>query len=151
MALVFLGAWARLTPRFELSFAPFYQVAVAILVVSLAGAALQLSAYPGMGLKSSSIVGFWPSRLVPYTAYLLELTKHRFIATLVLPVMVLALMPLLVVSVLQVSSGWVVFLSCFSAATFGFNGFLAAWLALRLPKGSVVAGRGFQPYWKLPQ
>ena len=148
LAFVVLVAWIRLTPRFELSFAPTYQIAAAFLVVMLAGLWLQVLPHPGMGMKSSSILGFWPSRLTPYTAYSAKLPKRRVIASLLLPLVVLAILPPLAASSMRFSSGWLVFGSCLAAATFGMHGVLAILLAYEVPQGGMVAGRGFQAYWQ---
>ena len=150
MALLVFVAWARFTPRVEISFAPGYQVAGAVLFVVAAGMLLQISTYPGMGLTKNSVLGVWPSRLTPYTAHLSKVTKGHIVASLLLPLVVLALSPLVVASVTRISSGWLVFGSCASAAIFSINIVLAV-PALRLPKRSVVAGRGFQAYWKVVQ
>jgi Putative zincin peptidase len=147
LAFVVLVAWIVLTPRFELSFAPPYQIVAAFLVVMLAGMCLQLLAHPGMGLKSNSVVGVWPSRLAPYTAYSAKLTKRRHIASLLLPLIVLAFMPPVIASTMGLNRGWLVFGSCLSAAIFGLNGFFAMWAAYQVPKGSIIAGRGFEAYW----
>lgn len=150
-AFLLLLAWARFTPHFEVSFAPFPKILVALILIGVVGIAIQVSASPGLGLTENSIVGFWPSRMLPYTSYLLKQKASHFVAALSLPFVALAFLPLLVFSALHVSSGWVIFVSCFSAASFGLNVFLAVWLVIRLPNGSFIAGRGFQPYWRLPQ
>lgn len=148
LAFVVLVMWIRFTPRFELSFAPAYQLATAFLIVLVAGMCLQLLAHPGLGLGNSSVVGVWLSRLTPYTAYLAKLTKRRHIASLLLPLIGLAFVPPLIAASMGLNEGWLVFGSCLSAAIFGLNGFLAIWVAYRVPKGSIIAGRGFQAYWQ---
>jgi hypothetical protein len=148
MAFLVLVGWALFTPRFKVSFEPGYQVAVVFLLVVVAGMLLQISTYPGMGLTNHSVFGVWPSRLTPYTVHLSKVSRRHLITSLLLPFVVLALLPLLIASVIRVSSGWLVFASCLSAATFGINVVLAV-PAFRLPKGSVVAGRGFKLYWQV--
>jgi hypothetical protein len=148
MALILFVAWVRFTPRFEISVGAVHQVIGAVLFVFVAGMLLQISTYPGMGLTNNTVLGVWPSRLIPYTAHLSEVTKSRAIVSLLLPFAVLALLPVVVVVVTRISSGWLVFGSCMSAGIFGMNAVLAM-PVLRLPKRSVVAGRGFQAYWKV--
>ena len=145
--LVFV-AWARFTPRINVSFAPGYQVAAMFFIIIVLGMFLQLSTHPRMGFTKNSVVGVWPSRLMPYTAQPFKMTKARLVTSLLLPFVVLALLPLVIASIARTSSGWLVFGSCLSAGLFGLNIVLST-LALRIPNGSLVAGRGFQPYWRL--
>jgi len=147
MALLVLVAWVFLTPRFEVAFEPGYKVALVFSSVVLLGMILQISTYPGMGLSNQSVLGLWPSRLTPYTAHSSKLTKRQFVATSMLPFMVLSILPLLLAAALRTSSGWLIFGSCLAAGIYGTNVVLAL-PALRLPAHCVIAGRGFQPFWR---
>ena len=147
MALLVLVAWILLTPPFDLVFESSDKVTVAIASVILLGLVLQISTYPRMGLSKQSVFGLWPSRLTLYTAHTSQLTKRQSIATLLLPFMVLSILPLLFVIVFRTSSGWLIFGSCLAAGVHGINVFLAL-PVLRLPSKCVIAGRGFEPYWR---
>lgn len=148
MALLVLVAWILLTPPFDLVFESGDKVTVAIASVIILGMVLQISTYPGMGFSKASVFGFWPSRITFYTACTSLLTKRQFIATSVLPFVVLSILPLLFVAVFRAGSGWLIFGSCLAAGIQGINVFLAL-PVLRLPSKCVIAGRGFQPYWRL--
>lgn len=147
MALLVFVAWALLTPRFDIAFESGYKVTVAIALIYFLGMVLQISTYPEMGLSNKSVLGLWPSRLTPYTAYASKLSKRQFIATSVLPFVMLSILPLLFAAVLRTSSGWLIFGSCLAAGIYGTNVVLAL-PALRLPANCIIAGRGFQPYWR---
>lgn len=148
MAALVLMLWMLLTPRVDLRFAPGEQIALAFFVILLAGMLLEILLYPGMGLTNQSIFGFWPSRLTPYTVHTAKITKRRQVATLLMPFVVLAVLPLALATYLRYSSGWLVFYSCAAASMFGLNIFLALpyW---RLPSKSLIACRGFNPYWRV--
>jgi Putative zincin peptidase len=150
-ALPVFFLWVLLTPRFDVSSSgPGYRFIVAYVLIELAGAFLQMSAHPRRGLSTQTFLGFWPSRLLLYCACLSKATKRNAIAASLLPFLVLAVLPLLIAAVLHISSGWLIFCSCLAAASFGANVVLALpmwWL----PSGCVIAGRGFQPYWRLSQ
>lgn len=149
VAFLCFAAWAVLTPPFDVSFAPTHQIAGALFLVVLAGLLLQLSAYPGRGFTKASVLGFWPSRMTPYTACRVALGRDQLIVCLLLPLVGLSVVPLLIASVLHISPGWLVFTSCAAAAIFGIN-LLMAVSVLRLPHGSVVAGQGLRMFWKPP-
>jgi uncharacterized RDD family membrane protein YckC len=150
-ALPVFFMWVLLTPRFDVSSSgPGYQLVVAYVSMELFGTFLQVSAYPGRGLTNQTLLGFWPSRLLLYCAHLSKATKRHAIAVSLLPFLVLGVLPPLIAAVLHISSGWLIFCSCLAAVLFGGNVVLALpmwWL----PSGCVIAGRGFQPYWRLSQ
>lgn len=147
LAFATLLAWTRLVPRLDISFAPTHQIVAALLAVMLSGLCLQVLTHPGMGLRRSSVIGLWLSRLTPYTACLCKLSKQRAIASLLLPFVVMVVLPALIASIFKLDSGWLVFGSCVAAAFFGMHAFLAVSLAYQVPSGGLVAGRGFQIYW----
>lgn len=151
MALLVLVMWVLLTPRFEISSASGEQLAAAFALVALSGTFLQFTTHPRMGLSDQSVLGVWPSRLAFYTAHLSKVTRRNLIATSLLPFLVLAILPLVVAATLRISPGWLVFESCLAAMMFGDNVVLLTLPAWRLPAGCVIASRGFQAYWRLPQ
>jgi hypothetical protein len=147
VALVVMAAWVLMTPHFDMSFAPAWHVAVAGAMVILSGMLVQVSAHPLRGLSSQSIIGIWPSRFTPYTACLTTIRKQHLVAVSVLPFLVLTVLPLAFAAVTQISSGWLVFASCFAAWVFGpvlVLGLPTWWL----PPKCMVAGRGFKAYWR---
>lgn len=152
MAFVALVTWTFIEPNLKVNFAPPYQVILVYILINLAGLLIQTLTYPGMGLNPKTVVGVWPSRLTWYTCHLSSSAKKwRLISTLTLPLIVLTLLPMALVSVPWFSVGWLFFWSCLSAFLYGLNGVLALWVAIRLPRGSIVAGRDFQLYWKLQE
>jgi hypothetical protein len=121
MALLLLVAWVLLTPRFNVAFESGYKVTVVFASVVLLGMILQICTYPGMGLSNESVLGLWPSRFTPYTAYASKLTKRQFVATSLMPFVVLSILPLLFAAVLRTNSGWLIFGSCLAAGIYGTN------------------------------
>jgi hypothetical protein len=150
VAFCILRAWGRFAPRVELQFAPAWQVFGAATTVLLAGAVLQLCAHPGFGLTRNSVLGFWPSRVLPYTTYLEKVSKARSLVMLLLPFLVLSVAPLLAASVFRLQSGWLVFVSGVAAVSHGAHVLLAVSSAIQLPSDALVAGRGFQTFWRAP-
>lgn len=150
MAALFFIAWAVIAPRYNVEFQPLPHVIGAFSLVVIAGAFVQAFAYPGYGFTKETIIGLWPSRFTPYTAHSTTVNRCHVISASVLPFLTLAVFPLLFASVFRISSGWLVFVSCSAAATFGTN-VLHALPIYRLPSTGVFAGRGFQVYWRLPQ
>jgi hypothetical protein len=147
VGLVMLSAWVAFTPRFTVGDGPLSPVVPITLLVLLAGPLFQLTAHPHLGFSAKSLLGLWPSRVTIYTSYSGKLAKSRYVLQLVLPFLLLSVVPLVAVVIIQVQSGWLVFVSCSAALVYGTNGVLALAAAIQLPAGSVVAGRGFATYW----
>jgi hypothetical protein len=140
--------WVGFTPRFDFGFASSGELALAFALVVAAGLVLQLGTYPRMGLSDQSVLGFWPSRLAPYTIHVAKSTRRKLIATAFIPFFVLAILPLLIAMVFRISTGWGIFCSCLAATLYGPNAFLAI-LSLRAPARCVIGSQGFQTYWRL--
>lgn len=150
LSFVVFVAWAALAPGFEISPAPGYQVGAALILITLAGVWLPVLLHPRMGMSNSTIFGIWPAKLTPYTGCTVKLTKRRVIASLLLPVGLLVILPLLLAASTNISSGWLVFSSCYAALLFGPYAMLALVLAYKIPSRAVMAGRGFEIYWHSP-
>jgi hypothetical protein len=69
------------------------------------------SVHPMAGRSPYSILGFWPSRVLFYAAYTGELTRNRFVAILLMPLVAISLVPLLVAAAAQATSGWAAYIS----------------------------------------
>jgi len=147
LAFVIFVVWIALAPGFEISPAPGYQVCAALISVPLAGVLLPVLLHPRMGMSNSTIFGIWPSKLTPYTACTVKLRKRRAIATLLLPIALFVILPLLFAAAMNISSGWLVFISCYAALLFGYYPMLALVWAYKIPSGAMIAGRGFETYW----
>lgn len=148
-AFALFVAWAILSPKFAIEFAPSHQVIGAAIAVLLSGLVIQLGAHPSLGLSANSVVGFWPSRLTFYTAYINGMSKRRCLLQLVLPFLVMSVTPLAVAAPLGITSGWLVFASCGAAFIFGVNVLVALWIAFLVPSGSIMRSQGFQSYWSV--
>ena len=149
IAFALFAAWAILTPRFTISFAPSHQVIGAGFAVLLSGLAIQLAVHPSMGVSANSVVGFWPSRVTFYTAYLNGMSKRRCLLHMVSPLLVMCVVPLTVAAALRFTSGWLIFVSCLAAFIFGVNVLVAVRTMCQVPSGATMRGRGFQSYWSV--
>ncbi|WP_460546716.1 hypothetical protein [Comamonas piscis] len=147
LTFVVFVAWIALAPGFEISSAPGYEVGAALISVPLAGVLLPVLLHPRMGMSNSTIFGIWPSKFTPYTACTAKLSKRRAIASLLLPIALLVILPLLFAASMNISSGWLVFISCYAALLFGHYAMLALVWAYKIPSRAVIAGRGFEIYW----
>ncbi|MEN6428791.1 MAG: DUF3267 domain-containing protein [Phycisphaerales bacterium] len=122
------------------------------LVVSFAGMVvvhelLHVAVHPMSGRSAHSIVGFGPS-IGFYGHYAGEMTRNRFVAILLMPLVVISLVPLLVAAVAQVASGWVAFISAFNAFCACADILDAGLVLFQIPATAIVRQQGLRTYWR---
>jgi len=122
------------------------------LVVSFAGMVvahelLHVVVHPMSGRSPDSIVGFGPS-IGFYGHYGGEMTRNRFVAILLAPLVVISLVPLLVAAVAQVASGWVAFVSTFNAFCACADILDACLVLFQIPATAIVRQQGLRTYWR---
>jgi hypothetical protein len=109
---------------------------------------LHVAVHPMSGRSAHSIVGFWPSGGVFYGHYAGEMTRNRFVAILLMPLVVISFVPLLVAAVAQVASGWVAFISAFNAFCACGDILLAGLVLFQTPATAIVRQQGWRTYWR---
>jgi hypothetical protein len=150
MAALLFVVWAALTPSFDVASGDTAHVLAVVAGILVLGPLLQIATHPPMGGYRQSLLGFWPSRLLLYTACDAPLTRTRYLQGRSLPFLLLALGPLSFVLTAGVPSGWAVFVSCFAAAVFGFDALLALAASFELPADAQLGNVRFQVYWRTP-
>jgi hypothetical protein len=109
---------------------------------------IHAAAHPMAGRSEHSSIGFWPSRTVPYAHYDGELSRNRFIAILLMPLLVLSILPLLVAAAIQSSSAWVAQISSFNALLSCVDMLGAGMVLFQIPVHAIVRNQGWRTYWK---
>ena len=141
--------WFRTTPLAEitgtLSIPAFLLSFAGIIVVhELIHAAI----HPMSGRSPHSILGLWPSRMLFYAAYTGELTRNRFVAILLMPLVVISFLPLLIATAAQVTSGWAAYVSAFNALLACGDIFGAGMVLVQVPGTAIVRNQGWRTYWR---
>ncbi len=108
---------------------------------------LHVVVHPMSGRSPHSIVGFGPS-IGFYGHYGGEMTRNRFVAILLMPLVVISFVPLLVAAVAQAASGWVAFISAFNAFCAGIDILLAGLVLFQIPAAAIVRQQGWRTYWR---
>jgi hypothetical protein len=109
---------------------------------------IHAAVHPRSGRSPHSIVGFWPSRGMFYAHYDGELTRTRFVAILLAPLVVISFVPLLVAAVAQVTSGWVAFISAFNTFLACADILGAGLVLFQIPATAIVRNQGWRTYWR---
>src|ERR1041385_7078411 len=86
--------WLFLTPLRDLSLHSPGILLIAFISIIPIHELIHAAVHPHTGLSASSILGFWPSRMLFYAHYLGELSRTRFITILLMPLLIISIVPL---------------------------------------------------------
>lgn len=149
MAAMTASLWLRLTPVRELlpimSVWRFLGLFGGIIVVH---ELIHAAVHPAQGRTHRSILGMWPSRLMFYAHFDGELSRNRFVAILLMPLVVITIVPLAVGWALQLSAGWLAFVSWFNAMLACGDMFASSMVLFQIPATATVRNQGWRTFWK---
>jgi hypothetical protein len=103
--------------------------------------------HPRAGFSPRSVLGFW-SALGFYAHYDGEMSRNRLVASMLMPLLIISIVPLFVLAVTQVASGWVAFISAFNAFCSSVDIMLAGSVLLHIPATAIVRFKSWRIYWR---
>jgi hypothetical protein len=109
---------------------------------------LHLAVHPMSGRTPHSIVGAGGPTTGVYAHYAGEMTRNRFLAILLMPLVIISFVPLLVAAVAQVSPGWIAFISAFNALVACLDILDAGLVLCQIRATATVRCRGLRIYWR---
>ena len=106
--------------------------------------------HPMAGFSPRSILGFAPSPVSGgfYAHYDGELSRNRLVASILMPLLIISIVPLLVSAVTQVASGWVAFVSAFNAFCACADTLLAGLVLFQIPASAIVRFKSWRIFWR---
>ena len=148
-AAILAALWFLLTPLRDVTPAlslPAFLLSFAGIVV--VHELLHALAHPMAGRSPHSIVGFSPLQAFFYGHYDGEMSRNRFLAILLMPLLIISIVPVLVSAATQISSGWVAFISVFNAFLACSDILLAGLVLCQIPATGIVRQRSWKTYWR---
>jgi len=109
---------------------------------------IHLVVHPMLGWSPHSIVGAGGPTTGVYAHYAGEMTRNRFVAILLMPLVIISFVPLLLAVVTQVSCGWIAFISAFNAFGACADILDAGLVLFQIPATATVRCRGLRTYWR---
>lgn len=104
--------------------------------------------HPMAGRSARSVLGLWPAGGFFYANYDGELSRSRYVAILLMPLLVISFVPLLVSAAARVSSDWVSFVSIFHAFLAGADLLPAGLVLFQVPPSGIVRQKSWRTYWR---
>jgi hypothetical protein len=146
--VVVAAAWFFLTPIPELKFdSPGFLLGAFLIIIPI-HELIHAMVHPGSGGTADSILGFWPSRLLFYAHYMGELTRTRFIAILLMPLLIISFLPLVICAITGYTSALLVFSSVINAFFACGDIFAIGLLLFQIPARARVRNQGWRTYWR---
>jgi hypothetical protein len=109
--------------------------------------------HPHMGRSPATIVGMWPTRMVFFAHYDGVLSRTRFLAIFVMPVLALTFVPLALWAILCPAAptvGWLLAWCGIWNALFSCGDLVGMVLVLaQVPGGATVRNQGWKTYWRM--
>jgi hypothetical protein len=124
------------------AFLPFF-VAVIVLHEST-----HLLFFPDHGRTISSMVGFWPSRLLFYAHFTDEISRNRYLAISLGPFVLLTVIPLLTFVLIGYVDSYLYWFIIFNAAASSCDVFSSIIILLQIPRRGLVRNQGFRTWYR---
>jgi hypothetical protein len=141
--------WAFLTPLRTASWPSFGVMIVTFFALIPIHELVHLGIHPCSGVTESSIVGFWPSKMLFFAHYTGELSRSRFMAILLMPLLVISFVPLIACAIIGCSVGLLVFASV-ANGLFACGDILGAGLLLcQVPPRARLRNQGWRTFWRV--
>ena len=109
---------------------------------------IHVAVHPMSGRSPHSIVGVGGPTSGIYAHYDGEMTRNRFVAIFLAPLVVISFVPLLVAAAIQESWGWVAFISAFNAFCACADILDAGLILFQIPATAIVRQQGLRTYWR---
>jgi len=110
---------------------------------------IHVAIHPHAGKSDASVLGFWPSRMLFYAHYTGELSRSRFIAILVMPLLIISGVPLIACVMAGRSSAFLAASSILNALFAYGDIFGVGLLLFQVPADARTRNQGWRTFWKL--
>lgn len=152
IACIIIGfLWFFLTPIMDRSFDSLdsLEMVLASIAIIPIHELIHAAVHPHSGLSANSILGFWPSRLLFYAHYIGELSRGRFIAILLMPLLIISIVPLFACAIADRSSALLAFTSTLNVLSACGDMFGVGLLLFQVPSNATVRNQGWKTFWKI--
>ncbi len=140
--------WLSLTPLRDLSFDSPGMLLIAFIAIVPIHELIHAAVHPRSGASADSILGVWPSRLLFYAHYTGELSRDRFIAILIMPLLIISFAPLFACAIAGRSSALLAFVSTLNALFACGDIFAIGLLLWQIPSDATVRNQGWRTFWR---
>ena len=109
---------------------------------------VHMLAHPQAGRSELSVLGCYPRYLLFYAHYHGELSRERFLAVFLMPLLILSVLPLIVAAVFPGCPEWVSWISIVNATMACGDVIGALIIMVQVPGQAQIRNLGWKTYWK---
>ncbi len=109
---------------------------------------LHATLFPGFPQSPRIVVGIWWSRLSPYAHYGGPISRQRYLASAVAPLLVVSLLPMALSVGSGVHSHWGATVSLWNAMSSSVDILAVRVLLLQVPAGALLQNQGWKTFWQ---
>ena len=142
------AAWVLFTPLERFPFDSPGLILIAFLALIPVHEFIHFAVHPKSKNSEQSVLGLWPSRGLFYAHYLGELSRNRFVAILIMPLLVLSFGPLFVCAIARCSSNFLAIASTLNALCACVDVLGIILLLFQVPRNAVVRNQGWKTFWR---
>ncbi|MEM8857159.1 MAG: DUF3267 domain-containing protein, partial [Chloroflexota bacterium] len=121
---------------------------LSLVLIILVHELLHAAAHPKSDPHGISVIGFWPAKVVFYAAYLGPVPRNRFLFTLLLPLFVLSILPLLIAAIFQIESSLLAYISFVNTALAAGDLFGTMLVVYQVSRSAVICNQQHRTYWR---
>ena len=141
--------WLFLTPLKSIWMDPPEILLVLLVVIIPIHELIHAAVHPHYGRSRDSVLGFWPSRMLFYAHYSGELSRGRFIAILLMPLLIISFFPLLACAILGYKSALLALSSAMNALLACGDIFATGLLLFQIPRAAILRNQEWRTFWKI--
>ena len=142
--LAFAGSWAG-----PIRWTGGWPLIVVIVLLEPVHETIHALTHPGNGRKRDTIVGLWPQRLLFYAHYDAALSRNRFLAILIMPLLAMSVLPLLITAVMGISLDWIVAVVVVNGLAAAGDVFGCLLVLFQVPANATVRNKGYYTWWQV--
>ena len=105
-------------------------------------------ACPRFGFTRATVIGVWPSRIMPYACHLGALSHRRGILIASAPFLVLTVSPMLAELVGRWQSSFLAWVSIVNALVSGGDALIIVMLLVQIPLSASMRNKGWHTWWR---
>ncbi|HMY40294.1 MAG TPA: DUF3267 domain-containing protein, partial [Marinagarivorans sp.] len=120
----------------------YFITLLSIVLIVVPHELVHLLLMPNFGLSNSSMVGFWPKKIIFYAFHVGQMSKLRILAVVAGPLIVLTVMPIALSAALGVTSNVIGLAALSNALVTGIDIMTLCKLLLEVPKSGCIRQSG---------
>lgn len=133
--------------RFELKLSNFL---LAFILVIPIHELLHALVFPNVLGSNKVTIGFWPKHVVFFSYFSGEITRNRFVLSLIMPFSIISVASIFFLGLTEITNSFIVSLSLINASMSYMDVFGVFLVMSQVPGNTVIRNKGEKSFWRYP-